>query len=48
MRREIWPGSGDKNSLTTFFKANPAIAKKVRIADEKAPHVIDLLDPLGI
>ena len=44
--RSDW--SDQKNSLTTFFGANPALGKKVRIVDEKAPHVIDLLDPVGI
>ena len=54
-RKKTTPGadvrpdwSDAKNSLTTFFKANPAMAKKVRFADGKTPHVIDLLDPVGI
>ena len=41
-------GHDKKNSLTAFFKANPAFEKKVRATGATAPHVIDLLDPVGI
>jgi hypothetical protein len=34
------------NSLTAFFAAHKKLAKKVRTVDAKAPHVIDLLDPV--
>jgi hypothetical protein len=40
--------SDEKNSLKAFFDANPAIATKVRIVDQNQPHVINLLDPLGL
>ncbi len=43
--REDW--SPGKNSLASFFAAHPDFAKKVRIVDKDAAHVIDLLDPLG-
>ena len=35
------------NSLTAFFAAHTAFAKKVTIVESGKPHVIDLLDPLG-
>jgi hypothetical protein len=37
-----------EHSLTTFFKDNPKMAKKVKIVDEKKPHLIDLLDPVKL
>jgi hypothetical protein len=41
--------SDTTNGLIAFFKANPAMAKKVRATDrDGVPHVIDLLDPLGL
>ena len=36
------------NSLTEFFKANPKFAQKIKIVDEKEPHLIDLLDAVKI
>lgn len=39
--------SPEQHSLTALFAAQPAFAKTVRIAEPGAPHVIDLLDPLG-
>ena len=44
--REDW--SDAENSLAAFFDLNPVIATKVRIVDAEDPHVIDLLDPVGI
>lgn len=38
--------SPKKNSLAAFFAANKNFAKKVVIVDEKAPHLINLLDEL--
>ena len=36
------------NSLAAFFKKTPlAKGQKISVVDEKTPHVIDLLDPLG-
>ncbi len=35
-----------KNSLTAFFAANKAFAKKVVIVDENKPHLINLLDEI--
>lgn len=44
--RENW--SAAKHSLTGFFaKAKLAEGQKIHVVDEKNPHVIDLLDPLG-
>ena len=40
--------SPETNSLTEFFKANPKFAQKIKIVDEKEPHLIDLLDALKI
>jgi Metallo-beta-lactamase superfamily len=39
--------SPEDNSLTAFFEKHPEMLKKVRIAEEGKPHVIDLLDKLG-
>lgn len=39
--------SPKKNSLAAFFAANKEFAKKVKIVDEKGPHLIDLLDKVG-
>jgi hypothetical protein len=37
------------NGLAPFFKANPAMANKVRATGgDGVPHVIDLLEPLGL
>lgn len=35
-----------KNSIASFFADNPKFAKKVVIVDEKAPHLINLLDKM--
>jgi beta-lactamase superfamily II metal-dependent hydrolase len=43
--RPVW--SAKKHSLAGLLSANPAFKKKVRIVKVGAPHVIDLLDPLG-
>ena len=44
--RENW--SARKHGLTAFFKKKKlAKGQKLVIVDEKKPHVIDLLDPLG-
>ncbi|MEA2950770.1 MAG: hypothetical protein QOJ96_290 [Alphaproteobacteria bacterium] len=37
-----------KHSLRAFFDANAGLEKKVKVVDEEKPHVIDLLDPLGV
>jgi len=40
--------SAATNSLAAFLKKTPlAKGQKVSVVDEKTPHVIDLLDPLG-
>jgi hypothetical protein len=44
--REDW--SPAEHSLTAFFKDNPKMAKKVKIVDDKKPHLIDLLDPVKL
>jgi hypothetical protein len=44
--RKDW--SPAEHSLTAFFKNNPKMAKKVKIVDEKKPHLIDLLDPVKL
>lgn len=38
--------SAKKNSLASFFADNKNFAKKVVIVDEKAPHLINLLDEM--
>ena len=44
--RKAW--SAGEHSLAAFLgKAKPGPGQKVVIVDEKKPHVIDLLDPLG-
>lgn len=43
--REDW--SPKKHGLKAFFSKNKAFAKKVSIAEEGKPHVIDLLDKVG-
>jgi hypothetical protein len=40
--RKDW--SHAEHSLATFFQRNPKLAKKVKIVDERRPHIIDLLD----
>jgi beta-lactamase superfamily II metal-dependent hydrolase len=40
--------SQETNSLAEFFKANPKFAQKIKIVDEKQPHLIDLLDAVKI
>ena len=42
--REKW--SAEDHSLVAFFDANPLLKKKLRIVDEKKPHVIDLAEKL--
>ena len=37
-----------KNSLRAFFDAHDGLEDKVKIVDEKKPHLINLLDPLNI
>jgi beta-lactamase superfamily II metal-dependent hydrolase len=44
--REDW--SPEKHGLKAFFKANQNFAKKVRIVEKGKPHVIDLLDKVGL
>jgi beta-lactamase superfamily II metal-dependent hydrolase len=44
--REDW--SPEKHGLTAFFKDNPEFARKVKIVDEKKPHMIDLLDAVKL
>jgi hypothetical protein len=44
--REDW--SPRKHSLTALFKDHEKFAKKVSIVDKDKPHVIDLLDKVGI
>jgi hypothetical protein len=39
--------SAKKHGLKAFLAEHPAFARKIRIVPEHAPHVIDLLDPLG-
>jgi hypothetical protein len=44
--RENW--SAEKHALGAFFQKNKlADGQKINIVDDKKPHVIDLLDPLG-
>ncbi len=44
--RENW--SAPKHSLAAFLKKTKlAKGQRIRVVDEKKPHVIDLLDPLG-
>ena len=40
--------SKQENSLRAFFDGHDGLENKVKIVDEKKPHVIDLLDPLTI
>jgi len=40
--------SKQDNSLRAFFDAHGELEKKVKIVDEKKPHIIDLLDPLAV
>jgi hypothetical protein len=42
--REKW--SPEDHGLVAFFDANPSLKKKLRIVDEKKPHVIDLAEKL--
>ena len=44
--RENW--SPTKHGLAALFNEHPAFAKKVQIVDDGQPHVIDLLDPVGL
>jgi hypothetical protein len=44
--RKNW--SPAENSLATFFAAHKKFAKKLSIVDVKAPHLIDLLDPVKV
>jgi len=44
--RENW--SPAKHSLGALFKNNPKLARKVVIVDPDKPHLIDLLQPLGL
>jgi hypothetical protein len=44
--REDW--SPEKHGLTAFFSDNPKFAQKIKIVDEKEPHLIDLLDAVKI
>jgi len=44
--REDW--SPAKHSLTAFFEANPKFATKIKIVQDKQPHMIDLLDPVKL
>jgi hypothetical protein len=39
---------GASELRNAFFKANPKFAQKIKIVDEKAPHLIDLLDAVKI
>ena len=43
--RKAW--SPASNGISALLKAHPNFAAKISIVDEKKPHVIDLLDPLG-
>ncbi len=43
--REDW--SPEKHSLTNFFSVHEDFARKVRIAEEGKPHIIDLLEKVG-
>lgn len=43
--REDW--SPEKHSMTNFFHDHEDFARKVRIAEEGKPHVIDLLEEVG-
>ncbi|KRR29969.1 MBL fold metallo-hydrolase [Bradyrhizobium retamae] len=43
--REKW--SAQDHGLLALFDANPQFKKKLRIVDEKKPHIIDLGDPLA-
>lgn len=45
-RREK-PWAEETDSLKHFFAQNTAFGEKVRIVDEKEPHVIDLLEKVG-
>ncbi|HSE15949.1 MAG TPA: hypothetical protein VLB46_02790 [Pyrinomonadaceae bacterium] len=40
------PWSPKKQGLVAFFDENPKFAKKVKIVNEKKPHLIDLLDKM--
>ena len=40
--------SPPEHGLRAFFDANPGLEAKVRVADKTDPHVIDLLEPLGL
>jgi beta-lactamase superfamily II metal-dependent hydrolase len=42
--REKW--SPEDHGLVAFFDANPSLKQKLRIVDEKKPHVIDLAEKL--
>ena len=42
--REKW--SAEEHSLEALFDANPKFKAKVKIVDEKQPHLIDLLGPV--
>jgi hypothetical protein len=44
--RKDW--SPAANSLAAFFAAHKKFAKKLSIVDVKAPHLIDLLDPVKV
>lgn len=44
--RPAW--STKKQSLRAFFDAHDGLEDKVKIVDENAPHLIELLDPLAI
>jgi hypothetical protein len=44
--RPAW--SKKKHSLRAFLDAHDGLEDKVKIVDEEAPHVIDLLDPLTV
>jgi beta-lactamase superfamily II metal-dependent hydrolase len=37
-----------ENSLRAFFAGHEGLEVRVRIVDEKKPHLIDLLEPLGL
>lgn len=44
--RAAW--SAAENSLTAFLKAHPKMASRVSIVEANRPHLIELLDPVGL
>lgn len=48
-KKDVRPDwSKEENSLRAFFDAHRGLEDKVKVVDKTDPHVIDLLDPLGI